>query len=58
VRLTSLTTSDPIEIERRRRIWFLIYNADKFEAVARNKPVLLPSDEFRGPESTELCAEL
>ncbi|GFZ43480.1 LOW QUALITY PROTEIN: hypothetical protein JCM24511_01200 [Saitozyma sp. JCM 24511] len=49
---------NPIEIERRRRIWFLIYNADKFEAVARNKPVLLPSDEFRGPESTELCAEL
>ncbi|WVQ85674.1 hypothetical protein IAT38_007840 [Cryptococcus sp. DSM 104549] len=49
---------DPIEAERRRRVWFLIYNADKFEAVARIKPVLLRSDEFMGTESTAFPSEL
>ncbi|KAK8865914.1 hypothetical protein IAR55_001062 [Kwoniella newhampshirensis] len=48
----------PIEAERRRRVWFLIYNADKFEAISRSKPVLLRSDEFMGPESTKLPSEL
>nr|XP_018267321.1 uncharacterized protein I303_01306 [Kwoniella dejecticola CBS 10117]OBR89479.1 hypothetical protein I303_01306 [Kwoniella dejecticola CBS 10117] len=49
---------DPIESERRRRAWFLIYNADKFEAVARAKPVLLRPDEFLGPEATNFPTEL
>ncbi|ODO11771.1 hypothetical protein I350_00555 [Cryptococcus amylolentus CBS 6273] len=49
---------DPITAERGRRIWFLIYNADKFEAVARHKPVLLRNDEFLGPESTLFPAEV
>lgn len=49
---------NPVEAERRRRLWFLIYNADKFEAASRNKPVLLRSDEFLGPEASELPAEL
>ncbi|WWC66239.1 uncharacterized protein I206_100140 [Kwoniella pini CBS 10737] len=49
---------DPIEAERRRRAWFLIYNADKFEAVARAKPVLLRPDEFLGPEATNFPTEL
>lgn len=49
---------DPIEAERRRRAWFLIYNADKFEAASRAKPVLLRSDEFMGAEATELPAEM
>ncbi|TYJ57555.1 hypothetical protein B9479_001637 [Cryptococcus floricola] len=49
---------DPITAERGRRIWFLIYNADKFEAVARHKPVLLRDDEFFGPESTLFPAEV
>lgn len=49
---------DPINAERGRRVWFLIYNADKFEAVARQKPVLLRMDEFMGLESTEFPAEV
>nr|XP_019049210.1 hypothetical protein I302_02991 [Kwoniella bestiolae CBS 10118]OCF28140.1 hypothetical protein I302_02991 [Kwoniella bestiolae CBS 10118] len=49
---------DPIEAERRRRAWFLIYNADKFEALARAKPVLLRPDEFLGPEATNFPTEL
>lgn len=49
---------DPINAERGRRVWFLIYNADKFEAVSRQKPVLLRVDEFMGPESTEFPAEV
>ncbi|WVQ70978.1 hypothetical protein IAR50_000503 [Cryptococcus sp. DSM 104548] len=49
---------DPITAERGRRIWFLIYNADKFEAVSRQKPVLLRNDEFLGPESTVFPAEV
>lgn len=36
----------------------MIYNADKFEAASRAKPVLLRSDEFMGPEATELPAEM
>lgn len=55
---SSQLTADPIEAERRRRVWFLIYNADKFEAVSRGKPVLLRSDEFLGPEATEFPAEM
>lgn len=58
MRYSLILDSDPIEAERRRRVWFLIYNADKFEAVSRQKPVLLRSDEFMGPEATELPAEL
>ncbi|WWD17900.1 hypothetical protein CI109_102345 [Kwoniella shandongensis] len=49
---------NPIEAERRRRVWFLIYNADKFEAISRSKPILLRSDEFMGPESTKFPTEL
>ncbi|WVF70608.1 hypothetical protein IAT40_005400 [Kwoniella sp. CBS 6097] len=49
---------NPIESERGRRVWFNIHNADKFEAVSRGKPILLRSDEFMGPESTKLPAEL
>ncbi|WWC86219.1 uncharacterized protein L201_001092 [Kwoniella dendrophila CBS 6074] len=49
---------DHIEAERRRRAWFLIYNADKFEALARAKPVLLRPDEFLGPEATNFPTEL
>ncbi|OWZ34540.1 hypothetical protein C347_01924 [Cryptococcus neoformans AD2-60a] len=49
---------DPINAERGRRVWFLIYNADKFEAVSRQKPVLLRMDEFMGLESTEFPAEV
>ncbi|WVQ97319.1 hypothetical protein IAU59_004430 [Kwoniella sp. CBS 9459] len=49
---------NPIESERRRRVWYNIHNADKFEAVSRGKPILLRSDEFMGPESTKLPAEL
>ncbi|ORY32272.1 hypothetical protein BCR39DRAFT_492824 [Naematelia encephala] len=49
---------NPIEAERRRRVWFLLYNADKFEAASRSKPVLLRSDEFLGPEATDLPTEL
>ncbi|WVR05865.1 hypothetical protein IAU60_002891 [Kwoniella sp. DSM 27419] len=49
---------NPIESERRRRVWFLLHNADKFEALSRSKPVLLRSDEFMGPESTTFPAEL
>ncbi len=56
--LAQLILVDPIEAERRRRVWFLIYNADKFEAAAHSKPVLLRSDEFIGPEATELPIEL
>lgn len=39
-------------------MWYLIYNADKFEAVSRQKPVLLRMDEFMGPESTAFPAEV
>ncbi|KAK4686266.1 DNA mismatch repair protein PMS2, partial [Tremellales sp. Uapishka_1] len=49
---------NPIEAERRRRVFFLIYNADKFEAASRAKPVLLRSDEFMGPEATNFPAEI
>ncbi|ORX35946.1 fungal-specific transcription factor domain-domain-containing protein [Kockovaella imperatae] len=49
---------NPIETERRRRVWFLIFNADKFEAVFRARPILLRPDEFVGPESTDMPAEL
>ncbi|KIR67769.1 hypothetical protein I314_02186 [Cryptococcus bacillisporus CA1873] len=49
---------DPINAERGRRVWYLIYNADKFEAVSRQKPVLLRMDEFMGPESTAFPAEV
>ncbi|OCF39525.1 hypothetical protein I317_06684 [Kwoniella heveanensis CBS 569] len=49
---------NPIESERRRRVWFNIHNADKFEAVSKGKPILLRSDEFMGSESTKLPAEL
>jgi hypothetical protein len=50
---------DPIESQRRRRLWFMLFNADKFEAAVRTKPVLLPSDEFMSPpETTALPIEL
>lgn len=50
---------DPIESQRRRRLWFMLFNADKFEAAVRTKPVLLPSDEFMcPPETTALPLEL
>lgn len=48
----------PIEAERRRRIWWLIHNADKFEAVASARPVLLPSDEFMGNGAARLPTEM
>lgn len=37
----------------------MLFNADKFEAAVRTKPVLLPSDEFMcPPETTALPIEL
>ncbi|RSH76559.1 uncharacterized protein EHS24_005548 [Apiotrichum porosum] len=48
----------PIDAERGRRVWFLIHNADKVEAISNNRPILLRSDEFRGPGSAELPREL
>jgi hypothetical protein len=37
----------------------MLFNADKFEAAVRTKPVLLPSDEFMcPPETTALPLEL
>lgn len=58
IRFQTYCDLDPINAERGRRVWFLIYNADKFEAVSRQKPVLLRVDEFMGPESTEFPAEV
>jgi hypothetical protein len=50
--------SAPIEAERRRRIWWLIHNADKYEAVAAARPVLLRSDEFMGTGAARLPTEM
>ncbi|EIW68075.1 hypothetical protein TREMEDRAFT_69554 [Tremella mesenterica DSM 1558] len=50
---------NPIEAERRRRMFFTIYNADKHEALARGRPVMMRSDEFmRPPETVALPTEL
>jgi hypothetical protein len=60
---------DPVDSERRRRIFFLIYNADKYRWVShlrladdsgalQARPILLRSDEFVGPESVNQPAEV
>jgi hypothetical protein len=54
---TCTKDTDPIEAERRRRVWYLIYNADKVTAAAMSRPVFLRSDEFRGPDATSLPTE-
>jgi hypothetical protein len=53
-----LNSVAPIEAERRRRVWWLIHNADKYEAVAAARPVLLRSDEFMGPGAARLPIEM
>lgn len=60
VKLTlSLSLSDPIEAERRRRTWCLIRNADTFEAVLTDRPVSFRSDDFvNDTDSVELPKEL
>ncbi|ADV25056.1 Hypothetical Protein CGB_K4620C [Cryptococcus gattii WM276] len=50
---------DPIEAERRRRMWSLIRNAGTFEAVLTDRPVSFRSDDFvNDTDSAELPKEL
>lgn len=41
-----------------RRVWFLVHNADKFEAVDSDCPVVFRSDEYRSGFSTNLLLEV
>ncbi|WVQ91623.1 hypothetical protein IAS59_005424 [Cryptococcus gattii] len=50
---------NPIEAERRRRMWSLIRNAGTFEAVLTDRPVSFRSDDFvNDTDSAELPKEL